>query len=72
MTTTPINPTQRLPPELRHLCGRLAVERTRPATWTLAADLRRQVLGRLQRGEDAGALAVELGAAIEREAKGKA
>jgi len=65
MNTTPT--PQRIPPELRNLCARLATERTRPTTWTLAADLRRQVLERLRRGEDAGALVVELQAAIERE-----
>jgi hypothetical protein len=62
--------TTRIPPELRNLCARLATERTRPATWTLAADLRRQVLERLKRGEDAGVLTLELQAAIRREAAG--
>lgn len=62
MPTTPT--PQRIPPELRNLCARLATERTRPATWTLAAELRRQMLERLKRGEDAGALVTELRAAI--------
>jgi hypothetical protein len=50
--------------ELRSLCGRLAVERTRRSTWATATDLRRQVLERLQRGESADALAAELTTAI--------
>ena len=63
--------TLRITPELRALCARLATERTRPATLTLAADLRHQVLERLNRAENAGATVVELQAAIAHEAAGE-
>lgn len=57
--------TKQLPPELRSLCSRLAVERHRAACWAAAAELRQQTLQRLARGEDAGDLADELRAAIQ-------
>ena len=44
-------PQSHLNPTIRALCGRLAVERLRRQQWALAADLRRQVLQRIQRGE---------------------
>lgn len=47
-------------PTLRALCGRLAVERLRREQWTLAADLRRQVIARLKHGETADAITAEL------------
>ena len=53
----------RLPADLRSLCGRLATERTRAAGWTLAAEIRKSTLARLQAGESA----VDLAAALERD-----
>ena len=50
----------RLPAELKSLCSRLAVERTRAAGWALAANLRRATLARLQAGESADDLAEAL------------
>jgi len=58
-----------LPPELRALCGRLAVERTRRQQWDMARDLRLQVLERIRRGEDPGALVAELVTAISMAAR---
>jgi hypothetical protein len=55
---------QRITPELRSHCARLATERTLPATWAMAAEMRRQVLQRLRRGEDAASLVAELQGAI--------
>lgn len=55
---------------IRALCGRLAVERLRRQQWALAADLRRQVLLRIQRGECVDVLIEELNAAIRAEASG--
>lgn len=59
-----------LNPAIRALCGRLAVERLRRQQWALAADLRRQVLLRIQRGERVDTLIEELNAAIAAEAAG--
>lgn len=53
-----------LPPELRALCGRLAVERVRAQQWALAAELRREQHARLAAGENPERLADELRQAI--------
>lgn len=66
-TTKPTTPKPRplpLPPELRALCGRLAVERVRAQQWALAAELRREQLARIAAGENPGRLAEELRQAI--------
>jgi hypothetical protein len=53
-----------LPPELRALCGRLAVERVRAQQWALAAELRQQQRTRLAAGEHPDVLVDELRQAI--------
>lgn len=55
----------RVPPELRTLCNRLATERLRLAHRRAAGRLRREVEARLQAGEDADALAREFRLAVD-------
>lgn len=51
---------QRLPPELRNLCSRLAFERTKPQAWALGAALRHATQERLSQGVPAEQVAKEL------------
>ena len=57
-----------LTPDLRALCGRLANERTKPTAWTLAAQVRSEMLVRLLAGEAVEALTADLNAQIQRAA----
>lgn len=63
MTATRTGP--RLSPALRHLCARLAMERTKAAAWALAAEPRREVHAGIDSGEPTEVLQADPALQIE-------
>ena len=57
-----------LTPDIRQLCGRLANELTKRTAWMLAAQVRSEMLVRLQAGELVQALTDDLNAQIQQAA----
>ena len=46
----------KLPPPVRSLCSKIALERTRPAQWNEATQLRRKAIDMLGSGQSDGAV----------------